>query len=89
MLEPHLANPADAENRPNFDRALAELERVVARLEEGELTLEESLQQFEQGVHLTRLCQEALSQAEQKVQILLADGQQGESLQPFAPANES
>lgn len=86
MLEPHFA---DSENPPNFDRTLAELEQVVARLEEGELTLEESLRQFEQGVHLTRLCQEALSQAEQKVQILLADEQQSESLQPFAPSNES
>lgn len=86
MLE---SNSTDSETQPNFDQALAELEQVVARLEEGELTLEESLRQFEQGVHLTRLCQEALSQAEQKVQILLADEQQGENLQGFAPSNES
>lgn len=56
---------------PEFEQALAELEAVVQRLEQGELSLEESLGQFERGVQLARSCQDALKQAEQKVEILL------------------
>lgn len=56
---------------PDFETSLAELEGIVDKLEQGELSLEESLQQFERGVQLTRLCQTALTQAEQKVEILL------------------
>ena len=55
---------------PDFEVALAELEAVVERLEHGELSLEESLKQFERGVELTRSCQVALKQAEQKVKLL-------------------
>ena len=62
---------------PDFEAALAELESIVARLEQGELPLEESLRQFERGVVLTRLCQKALSQAEQKIRVL-AKGPDGE-----------
>lgn len=56
---------------PDFEASLAELEGIVEKLEQGELSLEESLQQFERGVQLTRQCQTALTQAEQKVEILL------------------
>lgn len=76
------------DERPSFDTALTELEGVVKRMEDGNLSLEDSLHQFEQGVHLTRICQEALSQAEQKVKILLSDAQ-GETLQPFSPLDET
>ncbi len=62
---------------PDFETALAELEAIVQRLEQGELPLEESLRQFERGVVLTRSCQKALRQAEQKIQ-LLAKGSDGE-----------
>ena len=55
----------------HFETALAELESLVEQMEKGELSLEESLQHFERGVALTRACQKALKQAEQKVQILL------------------
>lgn len=58
----------------DFERSLAELEAIVARLEQGELSLEESLQQFERGIGLTRVCQSALQQAEQKVEILMRKG---------------
>jgi exodeoxyribonuclease VII small subunit len=57
---------------PDFEAAMAELEAIVERLEHGDLTLEESLKQFERGVELTRSCQAALKQAEQKVQVLSA-----------------
>jgi exodeoxyribonuclease VII small subunit len=56
---------------PDFERSLAELEAIVEKLEHGELSLEESLKQFERGVQLTRACQTALKEAEQKVEILL------------------
>ena len=54
-----------------FEAALAELETLVGQLEQGELSLEQALQRFEQGVALTRVCQTALRQAEQKVEQLL------------------
>ncbi len=57
----------------NFEQALGELEALVAAMESGDMTLEESLQAFETGVRLTRECQQTLQQAEQKVQLLLAD----------------
>jgi exodeoxyribonuclease VII small subunit len=65
---------------PDFEAALAELEAIVARLEQGEIPLEESLRQFERGVVLTRICQKALAQAEHKIRVLSkgADGEVGE-----------
>ncbi|MBF8780090.1 exodeoxyribonuclease VII small subunit [Pseudomonas fulva] len=55
----------------DFEQSLAELQALVERLENGELSLEDSLAAFEQGISLTRDCQNALAQAEQKVQVLL------------------
>ena len=55
----------------NFEEALQELERLVSSMEEGELSLEDSMTAFEKGIKLTRECQTALQKAEQKVQILL------------------
>ena len=55
----------------NFEEALEELERLVSAMEEGELSLENSMKAFENGIKLTRECQTALQKAEQKVQILL------------------
>jgi exodeoxyribonuclease VII small subunit len=54
-----------------FEDSLAELEQLVSQLEQGDISLEESLKSFERGVTLTRTCQKALQEAEQKVQILL------------------
>lgn len=66
----------------DFEQSLADLQALVERLENGELSLEESLAAFEQGIALTRDCQGALAQAEQKVQILLeCDGEL--AAQPF------
>jgi exodeoxyribonuclease VII small subunit len=55
----------------NFEAALDELEALVERMEQGESSLEDSLKDFERGIELTRTCQAALTEAEQKVQILL------------------
>ncbi|MCB1864891.1 MAG: exodeoxyribonuclease VII small subunit [Chromatiales bacterium] len=59
-----------AASEPSFENALNELEKLVERLESGETTLEESLQLFERGVELSRVCQTTLEAAEQRVRIL-------------------
>ena len=55
----------------NFEESLASLESLVTAMEDGDLSLEESLQAFEKGIRLTRECQSALQKAEQKVQVLI------------------
>lgn len=55
----------------NFEQSLAELQALVERMESGQLSLEESLADFEKGISLTRECQAALTDAEQKVTQLL------------------
>lgn len=69
---------------PDFEQSLGELQTLVERLESGELSLEDSLAAFEQGIRLTRECQGALGQAEQKVQMLLGLGDAAHSV-PFDP----
>jgi len=61
-----------------FEDALSELESLVETMEKGELSLEESLASFERGVALTRLCQQALRAAEQKIEILSANSSEAE-----------
>src|SRR5690606_28404376 len=64
----------------NVEEALASLEALVEAMEDGNLSLEESLKAFEQGIRLTRECQAALEQAEQKVQLLVREGQLPEAV---------
>ena len=56
-----------------FESSLASLERVVRELERGELPLEKSLELFEEGVRLSRECQERLNEAERRIEVLLQD----------------
>ena len=65
-----------------FEKSLKELEALVTKMEQGNLSLEESLQHFERGIQLTRTCQQALKAAEQKVEILLNKSGQDDSA-PF------
>ena len=60
----------------DYEASITELESLVERLEQGDLSLEESLKLYESGVLLTSDCKEALSQAEQKVQLLLQQSDQ-------------
>ncbi len=61
---------------PDFEHSLQALESIVSQMEQGDLSLEESLKAFEEGISLTRECQAILSQAEQKVQLLVeSDGE--------------
>tara|TARA_Y200000002_G_scaffold302603_1_gene257936 strand:+ start:70 stop:318 length:249 start_codon:yes stop_codon:yes gene_type:complete len=64
----------ESDQHPTFESAMAELEQLVEKMEDGELTLDESLRAFERGVVLTRLCQNELKNAELKVQQLNNDG---------------
>jgi len=63
----------------DLEKSLGELETIVEQLESGELPLDKSLKEFERGVRLSRECQAALKDAEQRVQVLL-----GSDLRPFA-----
>ena len=72
---------------PDFEKALAELENIVATLEKGDLSLDAALKQFERGISLTRQCQTALKEAELRVeQLVEKNGRQ--TLEPFEPEDE-
>lgn len=67
----------------DLEKSLADLEAIVEQLESGELPLEKSLKEFERGVRLSRDCQGALQDAEQRVQVLM-----GGELEEFSAAGE-
>ena len=71
----------------DFEAAMSELEALVERLEAGDLPLDESLKAFERGVALTRTCQAALKDAEQKVDVLLKKAGQP-SVEAFKQATD-
>lgn len=73
---------AKKQDKFDFEKSIVELETLVEKMEQGEMSLEESLTQFERGVALTRSCQKALADAEQKVQVLLKTAGK-EELNPF------
>ncbi len=73
--------PASAE--PSFEKALAELESIVARMEEGGLSLEHSLAAHKRGLELAKQCRERLDAAQQQVRVL-----EGEVLKPLSDAGE-
>jgi exodeoxyribonuclease VII small subunit len=66
-----------------FEASLEALERIVHQLEGGDLPLEKSLELFEQGIRLSRECQERLTQAERRIEILLRDNQGRPVTAPF------
>jgi len=68
----------------DFEKTLAELEQLVKTLEEGDLSLDESLSGFKHGIELTRQCQAALDNAQQTVE-LLTNTQDEDALKPFDP----
>jgi len=65
----------DQEQTTTFEASLEALEKIVQELEQGDLPLEKSLELFEQGIGLSRQCQERLSQAERRIEVLLRDNQ--------------
>ncbi len=70
-----------------FEEALAKLEEIVRKMEQGELTLDESLASFEEGIRLARLCARKLDEAERRIEILLK--KEGDlEVKPYNPEPE-
>lgn len=68
-----------------FEASLKKLEKIVSQLEDGDLSLEESLELFEDGVKLSRECRERLEQAERRIEVLLKDPDGKPTLQEIDP----
>jgi len=73
----------------SFETSLQALEEIVHKLEQGDLPLEDSLGLFEQGIRLARECQERLSQAERRIEVLLRDHQGRPTVAPFTDDKSS
>lgn len=67
-----------------LEHSLADLEKLVEKLEEGEMPLSQALKEFERGIRLTRQCQSVLRDAEQKIEILLKDSDEPEPFEADA-----
>jgi len=78
-----MSKTAKPESGPNFESALGELESIVERMEEGQLSLEQSLAAYKRGAELLKLCQAQLADAQQQVKVLEAG-----ALKNFAGDNE-
>jgi exodeoxyribonuclease VII small subunit len=76
-----MSKPSGDSAKLNFEQALAELEKIVARMETGELSLEDSLATHKRGLELARFCQQKLEAAQQQVKVL-----EGEVLKPLEKA---
>ena len=76
---------ATRKKAPNFEKSLAALESIVDEMEAGDLSLDDALKAFEKGVKLTRECQSALDQAEQRVAILMDTQNPDEAPVPYDP----
>ena len=75
--------------KEKFEEALNKLEKIVSKLEKGDIPLEESLKFFEEGIRLSRLCNQKLDEAEKRVEILLKDKEGVLRPQPFDPSINS
>jgi exodeoxyribonuclease VII small subunit len=75
--------------KERFEDALNKLEKIVSKLEGGNIPLEESLKLFEEGIRLSRFCNQKLDEAEKKVEILLKDKNGTLKPQPFDPSTNS
>jgi len=82
MPKQEIDRPQGAE--PTFEKALAELEKIVARMESGELSLEQALESHKRGLELARFCQKRLESAQQQVKVL-----EGEVLKPLSEAGDA
>ena len=82
-----MAKKKQDETTVDFEQSVASIEALAERLESGELSLEESMKAFEEGIRLTRQAQKALADAEQKVQLLTA-GDEGPEAGPMADGED-
>ena len=69
--------------KKNFEKTLADLENIVQRLDENDLSLDEALSLFEEGIKLSRFCSQKLDSVENKVEILLRDDEGNLKKEPF------
>jgi len=83
------ANKREAPRKPEFEKSLARLEDVVRRLEQANLTLDDAMKLFEEGVQLSRECQKQLEEAEGRVEILLKKADGRLMATPFEPEKEN
>lgn len=67
-----------------FEEYLRKLERIVQQLEEGKLTLDESVKLYEEGMCITKLCLDKLNKTKQKIEQLVVEGEEKYSLKPFS-----
>jgi exodeoxyribonuclease VII small subunit len=81
---PLMTKSPKVDPQPSFEEALAELEKIVARMESGKLTLEQSLEAHRRGIELAQLCQSVLARAQQEVKVL-----EENALKNFASDDES
>jgi exodeoxyribonuclease VII small subunit len=81
--------PAEATRKGEFERSLVRLEEVVKRLEGTDLSLDEAMKLFEEGVKLSRECQKQLEEAEGRVEILLKKADGKIAAEPFEPEDEA
>ncbi len=81
-------NPEEPLSGLNFEEAFQKLESIIRKLDEGNLTLEDSLKAFEEGVRLSRHCSKKLDEAEKRVEILLKDSGGRLTPQPFSLEEE-
>lgn len=72
---------------PDFEAALMELEKLVEKMESGEQSLEDALKSFQRGIELTRVCQQGLKNAEQRVEKLIQENGQF-NVEPFSPLDK-
>jgi exodeoxyribonuclease VII small subunit len=69
--------------KPSFEKALADLEKIVKTLEAGDIPLEKALDKFEAGIKLSRYCSQTLDEAEKRVTMLMSDESNHLSEKPF------
>ena len=74
---------ASAPRSNDFEKAFEQLEKIVRRLESEELPLDESLQLFEEGIRLSRFCNQKLEEVEKKIELILADAKGQPHVEPF------
>ncbi|HVB58772.1 MAG: exodeoxyribonuclease VII small subunit [Candidatus Acidiferrales bacterium] len=81
--------PAEPQRKGEFEKSLARLEEVVKRLESTDLSLDEAMKLFEEGVKLSRDCQKQIEEAEGRVEILLKKADGKIAAEPFDPEDEA
>jgi len=84
-----MARKKPASEEQQFEAAMQSLEKIVETLEDGELSLEESLALFEEGIGLVRLCSRRLDEAEKRIDLLVADADGTVVFRPFAVEEEN